>query len=318
MNTNEKISFVIPCYRSEHTISAVLDEIDELMSKHTENEYEIVLVNDSSPDNVWSVIKGIAEKRKEVKAVSFTKNFGQHAALLSGYRVASGDLIVSLDDDGQSPVDRTFDLIDKIHEGYDVVYARYNKIQESLWRRWGSWLSNKMSEVLIGKPKDILGTSFYVMKKFIADEVVRYQNPFTYIGGLVFRSTKNIANVYVDHRERAKGTSGYSLFKLIKLMLNGFTAFSVVPLRISSIVGVVCAIIGFIFGIYTIIRKLVVVNISVGWSSTIAIMLFIGGLIMLMLGMIGEYIGRIYISLNNSPQYVVKETVNIDEEKNIK
>ena len=156
MNTNEKISFVIPCYRSEHTISAVLDEIDELMSKHTENEYEIVLVNDSSPDNVWSVIKGIAEKRKEVKAVSFTKNFGQHAALLSGYRVASGDLIVSLDDDGQSPVDRTFDLIDKIHEGYDVVYARYNKIQESLWRRWGSWLSNKMSEVLIGKPKDIL------------------------------------------------------------------------------------------------------------------------------------------------------------------
>lgn len=132
MNTNEKISFVIPCYRSEHTISAVLDEIDELMSKHTENEYEIVLVNDSSPDNVWSVIKGIAEKRKEVKAVSFTKNFGQHAALLSGYRVASGDLIVSLDDDGQSPVDRTFDLIDKIHEGYDVVYARYNKIQE-LW-----------------------------------------------------------------------------------------------------------------------------------------------------------------------------------------
>lgn len=318
MNTNEKISFVIPCYRSEHTISAVLDEIDELMSKHTENEYEIVLVNDSSPDNVWSVIKGIAEKRKEVKAVSFTKNFGQHAALLSGYRVASGDLIVSLDDDGQSPVDRTFDLIDKLHEGYDVVYARYNKIQESLWRRWGSWLSNKMSEVLIGKPKDILGTSFYVMKKFIADEVVRYQNPFTYIGGLVFRSTKNIANVYVDHRERAEGTSGYSLFKLIKLMLNGFTAFSVVPLRISSIIGVVCAIIGFIFGIYTIIRKLVVVNISVGWSSTIAIMLFIGGLIMLMLGMIGEYIGRIYISLNNSPQYVVKETVNIDEEKNIK
>lgn len=317
MNNKEKISFVIPCYRSENTILSVLNEIDTLMAEHSDYKYEIILINDSSPDNVWSVIKGVAEKRNDIKAISFAKNFGQHAALLSGYRAASGDLIVSLDDDGQSPVDRTFDLIDKIHEGYDVVYARYNKIKESFWRRWGSWLSNKMSEVLIGKPKNVLGTSFYVMKKFISDEVVRYRNPFTYIGGLVFRSTKNIANVYVDHRERMEGKSGYSILKLIKLMLNGFTAFSVVPLRISSIIGVICAIFGFGFGIYTIIRKLIIVNISVGWSSTISIMLFIGGLIMLMLGMIGEYIGRIYICLNNSPQYVVKETINLDEKQNL-
>lgn len=317
MNKKEKISFVIPCYRSENTVLSVLNEIDTLMAEHSDYKYEIILINDSSPDNVWSVIKSVADKRNDIKAISFSKNFGQHAALLSGYRAASGDLIVSLDDDGQSPVDRTFDLIDKIHEGYDVVYARYNKIKESFWRRWGSWLSNKMSEVLIGKPKNILGTSFYVMKRFISDEVVRYRNPFTYIGGLVFRSTKNIANVYVDHRERMEGKSGYSILKLIKLMLNGFTAFSVVPLRISSIIGVICAIFGFGFGIYTIIRKLIIVNISVGWSSTISIMLFIGGLIMLMLGMIGEYIGRIYICLNNSPQYVVKETINLDEKQNL-
>ncbi len=312
---SKKISYVIPCYRSENTIGSVISEIDELMRHHEEYKYEIVLVNDCSPDNVWNVISDIASKRQNVKAISFSKNFGQHAALLSGYRVSNGDIIVSLDDDGQSPVDRTFDLIEKLDEGYDVVYARYNELKESFWRRVGSWLSNKMSEILIGKPKEILGSSFYVMKKFIAQEMIRYQNPFTYIGGLVFRTTKNIANVFVDHRDRLEGTSGYSFRKLLKLWLNGFTAFSVTPLRFSSLLGVICAIMGFLYGIITIVRKIFIPNISLGWSSTVAILLFIGGLIMLMLGMIGEYLGRIYISINNSPQYVIKETINVEEEK---
>ena len=308
-----KLSFVIPCYRSENTIESVVGEVDALMQEHKEYEYEIVLINDCSPDNVWSVISKLANSRKDIKAVSFSKNFGQHAALLSGYRVADGDIIVSLDDDGQSPVDRTFDLIAKIDEGYDVVYARYNELKESLWRRCGSWLSNKMSEVLIGKPKEILGSSFYAMKKFIAKEMTNYQNPFTYIGGLVFRSTKNIANVYVDHRDRLEGKSGYSFGKLLMLWLNGFTAFSVVPLRLSSLLGVICAAAGFIFTIVSIIRKILIPDISLGWTSTISIILFVGGLIMLMLGMMGEYLGRIYISINNSPQYVVKESINVDE-----
>lgn len=311
----KKLSYVIPCYRSENTIKSVIAEIDGLMTQHRDYDYEIILVNDCSPDNVWSVISEVARCRNDIKAVCFSKNFGQHAALLAGYRASDGDIVISLDDDGQSPVDRTFDLIEKIDEGYDVVYARYNELKETLWRRCGSWLSNKMSEVLIGKPKDILGTSFYAMKKFIAEEMTNYQNPFTYVGGLVFRATKNIANVYVDHRDRIEGTSGYSFGKLLKLWLNGFTAFSVVPLRFSSLVGVICALIGFVFGIITVVRKIVIPDISVGWSSTVAIMLFIGGLIMLMLGMIGEYLGRIYISINNSPQYVVKETINVEDKK---
>ena len=303
---NKFISFVIPCYRSEHTIEIVVEEIDTLMQSHTDYRYEIVLVNDYSPDNVWEKIVNLAEKRENIKAVSFAKNFGQHAALMAGYRVAEGDIVVSLDDDGQTPVDETFVLIDKLNEGYDVVYARYHQLKESLWRRCGSWLSNKMSEVLIGKPKEILGSSFYAMKNFVAKEMVKYKNSYPFVGGLVFRSTKSIANVYVNHRDRLEGTSGYSFLKLFKLWMNGFTAFSVIPLRASSLIGVICAILGFIFGIVTIVRKLLYPGISIGWSSTVSIMLFMGGLIMLMLGMIGEYIGRIYISLNNSPQYVIK------------
>lgn len=314
----EKISFVIPCYRSENTIKSVIDEIDLIMKKISNFDYEIVLINDCSPDNVWSVIVSIVEVRNDVKAISFAKNFGQHSALMAGYRVATGNIIITLDDDGQSPVEQTFLLIDKIHEGFDVVYAKYREVKQSLWRRVGSKINNKMSEVLIGKPKEIVGNSFYAMKNFIAKEMVRYNNSYPYIGGLVFRSTKSIANVEVEHRERLQGESGYTFLKLIKLWMNGFTAFSVKPLRFSSLVGVICALCGFIFGIVTIIRKLCVPNISAGWSSTVSILLFIGGLIMLMLGMIGEYIGRIYISINNSPQYVIKETINIEDDENEK
>ena len=287
------------------------------MNKINKYNYEIILVNDCSPDNVWKVISKIASTKDYVKGISLSKNFGQHSALLAGYKIADGNFIISLDDDGQSPVDEIDKLIDKINEGYDVVYADYYELKESLWRRMGSWMSNKMSEVLIGKPKEIHGSSFYIMRKFVAKEMIKYENPYAFVGGLVFRSTKNIANVLVNHRDRQEGKSGYSFFKLFRLWMNGFTAFSVTPLRFSSLIGVICAIIGFIFGIVTVIRKLVIPNISVGWSSTVAIILFIGGLIMLMLGMIGEYIGRIYISINNSPQYVVKETVNFDiEDKN--
>ncbi len=315
---SRKISFVIPCYGSGKSILGVVGEIDSLMELHSDDSYEIVLINDYSPDNVWEVISGLAEKRKDIKAISFAKNFGQHAALMAGYKNADGDIIVSLDDDGQTPAERTFDLIDKLDEGYDVVYARYYKLKETFWRRCGSWLSNKMAEILIEKPKGILGSSFYVMKSFVAKEMLKYTNSYPFVGGLVFRSTKSIANVYVEHRDRTDGESGYTFFKLLKLWMNGFTAFSVKPLRFSSLVGVICAIVGFVFGIITVIRKLLIPDISVGWSSTISIMLFIGGLIMLMLGMIGEYIGRIYISINNAPQYVVRNTININEDNDDK
>lgn len=315
MKELKKLSFVIPCYRSENTVLSVVDEIDQVMKTRSSFTYEIVLVNDCSPDNVWEVIKDIALKRSDIKAISFVKNFGQHSALLAGYGVTDGDYVISLDDDGQSPVDELFKLIDKLEEGYDVVYARYYELKESLWRRFGSWLSNKMTEILIKKPKDIKGSSYYIMRSYIAKEMIRYTNPYAFVGGLVFRTTKSIANVMVNHRDRMEGTSGYSFGKLLKLWFNGFTAFSVTPLRFSSLLGVICAVIGFIFGIVTIFRKFFIPNISVGWSSTVAIMLFIGGLIMLMLGMIGEYIGRIYISINNSPQYVVRETINVEDEK---
>lgn len=309
----EKISFVIPCYGSEPELANVVGEIQEVISSHEEYEYEIVLVNDYSPDNVWQVICELAHKDSRIKGISLARNFGQHAALLAGYHQCTGDIVVSLDDDGQSPVDEVFKLIDEIHNGYDVVYGTYPEIKQSKFRIFGSWVNEKMNVILLDKPKGLKGTSFYAAKKFIIDEMLRYKNAYPYVGGLVLRSTKNIGTVEVQHRSRAQGQSGYTFGKLLKLWFNGFTAFSEKPLRIATILGMCCALIGFVYGIITIVRKLLIPTVQTGYSSMMAIILFIGGIIMLLLGIIGEYIGRIYISINNAPQYVIAKSVGMKD-----
>lgn len=170
-----------------------------------------------------------------------------------------------------------------------------------------------MAEYLIGKPKELYVSSYFAAKRFVIDEVIGYENPYPYVIGLILRTTKNIENVTVDHREREEGTSGYTLKKLLALWFNGFTAFSVKPLRVATLVGMLFAAAGFLYLIYTIINKIVNPNVPMGWSSMMSVLLVVGGCILFMLGLIGEYIGRIYISLNNSPQYVVKKVVTGEE-----
>jgi Glycosyltransferases involved in cell wall biogenesis len=302
-----KLSFVIPCYRSENTIETVVQEIRETMATRSDTDYEIILVNDCSPDNVWQVIKGLAATDSRIKGICLAKNFGQHCALMAGYGQTSGDYIISLDDDGQTPATDTFKLVDKLEEGYDVVYGYYEHSAQHLFRRFGTWVNKKMAEAIIGQPKTLRTTSFFIMRKFVVDEIVRYPHPFAYISGLVFRATKNLGNVAVGHRRRLEGESGYTIAGLIGLWINGFTAFSVKPLRAATFIGLFCALVGFASGIFVIYKKLMFPEVPVGYTSMLATLLFIGGMIMLLLGLIGEYLGRIYISINQSPQYVVRE-----------
>lgn len=306
-----KISFVIPCYRSEKTIEIVIDEIrqrmSELKKKGRDDDYDIVLVNDCSPDNVWSVIKRLSEENEDITGICLAKNFGQHAALMAGYAHATGDYVVSLDDDGQAPLDSLGKLFDKLEEGYDVVYAYYKEIKQNIFRVMGSRLAALMGKICLDPPKDLKASSFYVARKFIIDEILRYQNAYPYIFGLILRSTRNIGCVETEHRSRLMGTSGYSFRSLLSLWLNGFTAFSVKPLELSAYLGVLLSIVGFIYTIFIVIRRILHPEIQAGWSSMIAVQLITSGVIMIMLGLIGEYIGRIYISINNSPQYVIKE-----------
>lgn len=304
-----KISFVIPCYRSARTIEGVVAEIQDTMAAIPQYVYEIILVNDCSPDETFEVIKALCVRYNNITGISLARNFGQHAALMAGLRRAGGDIIVCLDDDGQTPADEVGKLLAGIENGSDVVYASYENKHHSAFRNFGTWMNDIMTRMMLGKPKELHLTSYFAAKRFVVDSMLRYENSYPYIIGLVLRATRNISNVPVNHRSREVGTSGYTMKKLLGLWFNGFTAFSILPLRIATITGVVFAGAGFIYGIYTVVKKFVNPQVPLGFSSLMAAVVFIGGMLMIMLGLIGEYIGRIYISINNSPQYVVKEEV---------
>lgn len=307
----EKLSFIIPCYGSENTIENVVKELVKTVeSLSIQYDYEVMLVNDSSPDNVYEVICKLCEDNKHVKGVNLAKNFGQHSAIMAGMNYATGDYYFFLDDDGQTPVEEFPKLLDGLLKGSDVVYAKYEQKNHAAWRNIGSSINEFMIRILMGKPKDIYVASFFACKSYVADEMKSYKNPYPYLAGLVFRSCNNISNVYVNHQKRSIGKSGYTFSKLISLWINGFTAFSVKPLRIVTLIGTICSMIGFVFGIIVVVQKLFRPDIAAGYSSTMAVMLFMGGLLMLSQGLIGEYIGRMYISLNKAPQFVVKDTKN--------
>lgn len=311
----KKVSFVIPCYRSEHTLPHVVAEIEEKMKTMEQYEYDIFLVNDCSPDDTFGTIRRLCREHENIKGISFSKNFGQHAALMAGLRHSDGDYVVCLDDDGQTPANEVDRLLEKLEEGYDAVYAKYEHKQHSAFRNMGSRVNELMTRVMLGKPADLYVSSYFAVKKFVVNDMVKYENSYPYVIGLVLRATKNITNVTVNHREREEGSSGYTIKKLLGLWFNGFTAFSVKPLRIATGIGAFSAMVGFFYGIYTIAKRLVNPAVPMGFSSTMAAIVFFGGMIMLMLGLIGEYIGRIYISLNNSPQYVIRETINLEKEE---
>lgn len=303
----KKVSFVIPCYRSEKTLEGVITEIKDTMGKDGRYNYEVILVNDSSPDNTWETIQRICEENENVTGINLSKNFGQHAALMAGMRETDGDFVVCLDDDGQTPANEVGKLLDALEDGSDAVYARYGNKKHSLFRNFGSWVNDLMTRIMLGKPKELFISSYFGVKRFVVDDMLRYQNSYPYVIGLVLRATKKIVNVDVNHREREEGRSGYTLKKLLSLWFNGFTAFSVTPLRIATVLGGGCALIGFAYGIYIVIRRIIDPNMVLGFSSLMCAILFVGGMLMIMLGLVGEYIGRIYISLNNSPQYVIRE-----------
>lgn len=304
------VSFVIPCYRSAKTIGAVIEEINSTMEKLKKYEHEIILVNDCSPDETFDVIRELCSRDSRIRGINLAKNFGQHAALMAGFHQVKGDILVCLDDDGQTPADEVGKLLEQIEEGADVVYAKYEHKHHNAFRNFGSRVNDWMLCFMLDKPKDLFISSYFAARKFIVDEMLRYENAYPYVIGLVLRATKNIRNVVVQHRDRTEGTSGYTMKKLLSLWFNGFTTFSEKPLRIATMIGMCCAGGGFLYGIYTIIKKFVNPSVPMGFSALMSAVVFIGGMLMLMLGLIGEYVGRMYICMNHAPQYVIREIIN--------
>ncbi len=306
----EKISFVIPCYNSTNTIEEVVSEIKEVMEgPMSEYDHEIILVNDGSPDGTtYGTIKDIVGKYEHITGLNLARNFGQPSAVMAGLNQVTGDYVVCGDDDGQTPFDELPKLFRKIKEGYDLVEAKYAvREKRSMFRKIGTLMNEGMATWLIAKPKGLELTTYWVVRKFIVDQMITYSNPYPYLGGLMLRNTQNACNVDVTHRERKRGKSGYNFRRMIELWINGFTSFSVKPLRLMSIIGMIVAFLGFIYGIITIIKKILEPTMAAGYSSLMAVNLFMFGVLFFFMGLMGEYVGRIYISLNKSPQFVIKE-----------
>lgn len=310
----EKISFVIPCYRSECTIKKVIDEIICVVRKIDETDYEIIAVDDNSPDSVFEVLRKIAAEDKKIKAIRLAKNFGQHSGMMAGLHFATGNICVFVDDDGQCPIDKLEELIAPLHTSWDVSIAKYRKKKQSIFKNMGSVFNEIVANLLIDKPKNIRMGNFMAFKKYVADELTRYDGPYPYVSGLLFRSSAKIINVSMEERHRLEGGTTYTFRKLVALWLNGFTAFSIKPLRFATIVGGVFSISGIVYAFVIIVRKFIHPLIAIGWSSTVSIVLILGGFTLFVLGIIGEYIGRIYMSINGTPQYVIRDKVNIEKE----
>ena len=305
------LSFVVPCYRSAGTIGGVVAEIAETVkARADEFDHEIVLVNDGSPDNVADVITGLCESYPQIVFVNLSRNFGQHSAIMAGFAHTRGEVIISLDDDGQTPANECFKLIDKVREGYDIVYAAYDRREHNVFRNLGSRFNAACNHFFFGQPSDLQVNSYFACQRFVVDAALKYPNPFPFVTGLLFQSVSRYANVPVTHRARQDGKSGYTLKKLISLWANGVTAFSIKPLRFATYLGWLTAVFGFLFALVTVVRKLVTPSIEAGWSSTIAVMLVLGGVIIALIGVVGEYIGRIYLSINRCPQYVVRSVTD--------
>lgn len=301
------LSFVIPCYRSALTIGGVVRELTQTLEGRAEDyDYELILVNDGSPDDTAGALAELCEGDERRIFVNLSRNFGQHSALMAGFHQVRGDIVVCLDDDGQTPADECFKLIDKVAEGYDIVYADYGRVRQNAFRRLGSRFNTACNHFFFGQPRGLNVNSYFACRRFVVDSALEYPNPFPYVTGLMFESVSTYANVRVTHRSRERGQSGYSLKKLVSLWLNGITAFSIKPLRLASYIGWLSALAGFIFALVTIIRKLTMPQMQAGWASTISVMLFIGGVIISLIGILGEYIGRIYLSINRYPQFVIR------------
>lgn len=306
-NSKIKLSIVIPVYNSETTIGPLTDKLVEALSK--DYDLEIVLVNDNSKDNSEKVCVMLYQKHKPiVKFYSLSKNVGEHNAVMAGLNQVTGDYVVIMDDDFQNPISEVIKLVEYGKENnFDVVYTYYDRKQHNFFRNLGSKFNDKVANIMLNKPKDLYLSSFKLINKFILKEIIKYDMPFPYIDGLILRTTSSIGKIKVQHSARSQGQSGYTFKKLLSLWLNMFTNFSILPLRLSIIVGFVFAIFGLILGIITVIEKLSDPTLPMGFA-TIAVAVFVfAGIQLMSLGIIGEYIGRIKLSQNKSPQFTIKK-----------
>lgn len=306
-------SVIIPCYNSSRSIREVVETTAATLDEIKRTPFEFVLVDDHSPDEgaTFRELKALADDYPYVKAIELAQNSGQHNAIMAALNNASGDVIISMDDDLQTHPSQIHILLEELDKGYDVVYGYYPDKKHSLFRNFGSWVNHQSVCLLIGKPRDMKTSSFWVIRKFVRDYVIQYTSPYAYMQGLFLRTTQNISCVPIQHHERVYGTSNYTFKKLVHLWSN-IVGFSVVPLRIARHLGFILSAGGIIAALWVLIEKILHPNMQLGYASTMVAIFFFSGVILLFLGLIGEYIGRMFLTMGNAPQYVIKSVYTGD------
>ena len=306
-------SIVIPCYKSSKTIRKVVEMTMQEMDRLGRREYEFVLVDDCSPDDgeTMAALMGLVRDYACVKVVELAKNAGQHNAVMAGLNEGSGEVFIAMDDDMQTHPSQLGKLLDEFDKGYDIVYGYYEHKEHSKFRNFGSYVNYMTVRILLKKPKDLKTSSFWVIRKFVRDYAVEYKSAYTHLQGLFLRTTRNISSVPIQHFKREVGTSNYTLKKLIKLWSN-ILGFSIVPLQMATYTGFFFSLIGILAAIGVIILKFVRPATYIGWPSMMATICFFSGLNLMFMGIIGEYVGRIFLGMSKNPQYVVRQVHHRD------
>jgi polyisoprenyl-phosphate glycosyltransferase len=304
-----RLSVVVPVYKSSDILPSLHARLTKVLLELSA-EYELVLVDDDSPDASWSVLSRLAEQDEHVIAVHLRRNAGYDNALLAGLRHAHHELVVIMDDDLQHAPEDIPTLVQEIAKGYDVVYGRFALKQQSTLKNMGSWLNGMLAEVVLKKPRGLYLSPFKILRREIVSEIVRYEGPYPYLDGFIFRATSSISQVDLVHHRRAAGHGHHGLIRSIGIFLNFLTTFSLLPLRIATIGGLVLSLVAGMTGVV-----LVLANLffgfgldSPGWTSIVLVTIVLGGGQLMAIGIVGEYVGRTYLKLSGRPQYVIGET----------
>ncbi len=306
-NMQKEISIVIPVYNSHECVAEISRQIADAMGKNGIS-YEQIMVNDCSKDTSWDEIKKESAKNPNLLGINLRKNGGQDSAILAGLNYASGKFVVIMDDDLQhSPYDIP-KLYTEIQKGFDVVYADFESKKQKLWKNLGSWFNGKISEIALDKPKGIYLSPFKILSGDVVKEMCKFNNLFPYIDGLIFQVTRNITQIPIEHHKREFGKSNYNLIKSIKVFLRMLFGFSTIPLNIASYTGFFSAAVGLVLAIVYSVEYFLGKADVTGWTTIVVLLLILGGLILVSLGIIGKYLGQMYLTVNKQPKFIVKET----------